>query len=246
MNTEGQDVSFQDELIKVYGLQRSGTNYITHLLNTNFQNVKVLVNIGGWKHGTYNVPFCLGREVHCICMVKNPYAWLRSVYDYWGPNRKKNIGPDLTNVSFEDFLKSPAIFEKQKGVPFLFRAENPIQYWNNMNYHYSSVEVSSKKFCILTYEALLGTFEKIMLTLANELEIVPSSNDFSFSGCPNEFEPSGENTVVTDRKWNKFQYYSNKEYLKYYTPEMLGYVNAHLDVELMSKFKYDIELRPKE
>ena len=234
------------ELIKIYGLQRSGTNYITHLLNTNFQNIKVLVNAGGWKHGTYNVPFCLGREVHCVCMVKNPYAWLRSVYEYWGPNRKKNIGPNLKDVSFEDFIKSRAIFEKQKGVPFLFRAENPIQYWNNMNYHYHSIVSQDKKICLLTYEALLSQFENVMLGLSNEFEIMPSSNNLTFSNCSNEFVPSGEEVQVSNNPWDKLKYYTDKEYLKYYTPEMLGYVNSHLDIELKSKFEYEIELKPKE
>lgn len=35
--------------IKIYGLQRSGTNYVKALLETNFE-CRVLQNIGGWKH----------------------------------------------------------------------------------------------------------------------------------------------------------------------------------------------------
>jgi hypothetical protein len=58
--------------------------------------------------------------------------------------------------------------------------------------------------------------------------------------------PSGEEVQVSNNPWDKLKYYTDKEYLKYYTPEMLGYVNSHLDIELMSKFEYEIELKPKE
>lgn len=36
--------------IKQYGIQRSGTNYMRALLELNL-NVRVLSNIGGFKHG---------------------------------------------------------------------------------------------------------------------------------------------------------------------------------------------------
>ncbi len=78
--------------IKIHGLQRSGTNYLAYLINQNF-DAKALVNAGGWKHGPYMAHWELGREVHVAVITKNPYAWLVSLYNYWGPKRAKNIGP---------------------------------------------------------------------------------------------------------------------------------------------------------
>lgn len=43
--------TIKDKFIKLYGLPRSGTNYIKFLLQINFQNTTVLMNILGWKHG---------------------------------------------------------------------------------------------------------------------------------------------------------------------------------------------------
>ena len=36
---------------KIYGLERTGTNYTSSLIEENFDYVKVFMNIGGWKHG---------------------------------------------------------------------------------------------------------------------------------------------------------------------------------------------------
>ena len=37
--------------IKLYGLQRTRTNYMQVLLNMNLPQVTCLANVGGWKHG---------------------------------------------------------------------------------------------------------------------------------------------------------------------------------------------------
>lgn len=37
--------------IKQYGMQRTGTNWTRAIIEANFQDVRVLVNVLGWKHG---------------------------------------------------------------------------------------------------------------------------------------------------------------------------------------------------
>ena len=117
---------FQTEPIKIYGLQRSGTNWLGFLIQENFKDVRVLVNEGGWKHGYYIIPWSLKKEVDIISIIKNPYSWLVSVYNYWGPDRKKNIGPNLKGVDFDTFVRNRYLGEQQKGIPFIMRAKNPV------------------------------------------------------------------------------------------------------------------------
>ena len=136
------------EYIKIHGLQRSGTNYVSHLINENFENTKVLVNTGGWKHGFYMAPWVLGKEVHVVVVVKNPYAWLVSVYDYW-TTRRLNVGPDLRGVPFTDFVRNRIYFEKQRDVPYLFRASNPVQHWNDMCFHWTSILFNENRIRII-------------------------------------------------------------------------------------------------
>jgi hypothetical protein len=85
-----------------------------------------------------------------------------------------------------------------------------------------------------------------MLGISNTFDLDPSSNDLSFSNCEKSFIPSGEEVKISKEEWKKLKYYKEKEYLKHYTPELLGYVNSNLDINLMKQFNYDIELKPKD
>ncbi len=223
-------------LMKIHGLQRSGTNYLTHLINKNFKNVEVLVNRGGWKHGPYSLKNILGEEeLDVIIIVKNPYAWLVSVYEYWKSN---NIGPNLKNVSFPQFLQMKAVFEFQSEVPYLFRASNPIQYWNNMYYHWGSIRLKTKQAYVITYESIIEDPKKALTNLAESygLELISS-----YDLITKELLPSGESLKTSDKEWTKRDYYLNKGYLRYYTPDLLKFVNDNIDVELMNLFRYNFE-----
>lgn len=224
------------DLIKIHGLQRSGTNYLSHLMNENFQNVKVLVNAGGWKHGHYMAPLALNQEVHVVAIVKNPYAWLVSVYKYWGPDKKLRIGPDLTGVSFEEFVRNRCYLELQRDIPYLFRSKNPVQFWNDMNFHWSSIMLMQKKICFITYESLLNGPKLTIDHIGSRLGIKTKNN---FSDSDQTFTPSGENLHLSGEKFSNKDYYLKSEWIQQYTPELLEFVNEELDMDLMVNFGYN-------
>ncbi len=227
--------------IKIFGLQRTGTNYVTDLINRNFKNTKVLVNIGGWKHGTYQTPPIVGRELDVVIVVKNPYSWLRSMYDYWGPERKKNIGPDLTDTAFEQFVRSRVVFEQQRDIPFLFRAANPIQYWNNMNFHYISIRMQSQRCIMISYETLLKDFDLTMLRITDLFDLEPVSDNLEFVTCTKIYEPSQEDPHIGEEDFSKHKYYTQRGYMRYYSQDLLEFVNNQLDHEVMTKCGYNLE-----
>src|SRR3954454_11125583 len=43
--------------VKQQGAMRTGTNLVKFALEENFTNVRVLVNVGRWKHATAETPF---------------------------------------------------------------------------------------------------------------------------------------------------------------------------------------------
>lgn len=225
--------------IKIHGLQRSGTNYATYLLQENFKNTKILVNLGGWKHGHYNIPYSFNKEMDVVVIFKNPYAWLWSVYEYWGPNKKLNIGPNLQNVSFEEFVKGRATFEAQKGVPYLIRAANAVQYWNNMNYHWLTINTKEKRVCHITYESLLIYMHRTLLQIMDTFKLEPVSEDLDFKDSKHTFIPSAEVLREdTGNPFNKREYYLKGKYLDYYTKDLLDFVNQNLDQEVMQRLGY--------
>lgn len=72
--------------MKIYGLKRTGTNFLAKLLIRNF-HVECPENYNGWKHGAY-VQHLLGEEVPFIVVIKHPLSWIDSLYDHidsnWG------------------------------------------------------------------------------------------------------------------------------------------------------------------
>lgn len=224
------------EYIKIHGLQRSGTNYLAHLIDENFKKTKALVNLGGWKHGAYSAPWYLGKEVHVAVIVKNPYSWLASCYRYWGPGKKLRIGPSLDGVSFDHFVRNRCYFERQRDVPFLFRASNPVQHWNNMNFHWMSIRMNAKRLFVIAYEKLVEDNEKILNAMQEHLNLERSNADLV--GCDKTFKPAGEKAKPTDEKWDK-SYYANAEYMKMYSQDLLDFVNEELDMDIMVKLAYN-------
>lgn len=239
------DFKFEDgvEYVKIYGLQRSGTNFLSHLINKNFENTKSLVNMGGWKHGYYHSAEALGRECHVLAVVKNPYSWLVSMYRYWGPDKQKQIGMDLEGVTFSEFVRNRAIFERQKGVPYLFRAANPVQHWNDMNFHWLSIKLKEKKLSVVTYEAALMAPEWTLNTIAHTLglTVVESSKAEFVTKCEKICLPGGEETKLSEQDWTGREFYENQEYLKEFDGPLLDFVNSQLDLDLMTHFGYQFE-----
>jgi hypothetical protein len=221
------------EYIKIYGLQRAGTNYLAMLVNDNFRNVESLINVGGWKHGHYYAPWVLGQEVHVLTITKNPYAWLSSLYKYW-TNNPNRVGPNLTGVSFDQFVRSKTEFERQDGIPFLYRAQNPVQFWNDMNFHWMSIRLKEKKALVIPYEAILMNGAGVMESVGKELGLIPlpSFTDTSWSVLPSEEKPKIGETLA-DR-----EHYLKEKYLDEYSPETLGFINSQLDKEVMAALGY--------
>lgn len=224
------------EYVKIHGLQRSGTNWLAFLIKENFENVKVLINEGGWKHGPYMAPWILKREVHVASIIKNPYAWLVSVYNYWGPNKDKNIGPNLQGVEFSDFIRNRYIGEKQRGVPYLIRAKNPVQQWNNMNIHWLSLSLQNKHSCFVTYETLLDNVGNSLNAISKSLNLKPKY-DNKWIDNQKEFLPGDKDFKIGKNDFDK-EYYSDQKWLNLFTPKLLEFVNNELDLDLMIQFGY--------
>jgi hypothetical protein len=101
----------QVEFIKIWGLKRTGTNWLRWLIDANFKSVETLMDVMGWKHGTptrkpswnwrdWYPEWCPhscpiddeklnrlvtawedGRIGH-VMIIKNPLSWIDSMIRY--------------------------------------------------------------------------------------------------------------------------------------------------------------------
>ena len=90
------------KIVKIYGEKRTGTNYLTTLILTNFIDTTVFMNVGGWKHGKFietpnktnllntvdritkdkinvdeTISLFTTKQVKFIIIIKNPYMWIK-------------------------------------------------------------------------------------------------------------------------------------------------------------------------
>lgn len=62
----------------VFGMQRSGTNFLEVLMRKNFGATKLNVQNGSWKH-SIEVPPKYSNEFPTFVIYKNPYTWVESI-----------------------------------------------------------------------------------------------------------------------------------------------------------------------
>ena len=64
----------------VFGLQRSGTNFLETILNQNFMTTRMNGNAVNrcWKH-SIDVPVKYNKDVTTFIIHKNPYTWVESI-----------------------------------------------------------------------------------------------------------------------------------------------------------------------
>lgn len=231
--------------VKEYGLHRSGTNFLRVLLQENYE-VRVLTNIGGWKHGPFELPEQLGREVDCLISIKNPYAWLLSYYNYLHPQK---------DVAFDEFVRGAITIrnplQPEKPMP---RA-NPVEHWVKMNEHWLGFELKGKRKFIYRYEDVLADPYESIQGLVRTLGLQRRKRWWHKfvqvfrhrAKDPPFFIPSIRLGAVPQRYKNKHikrgerfdpQHYKKQHYLEAFTADLLDFVNGQLKPELLGTLGY--------
>lgn len=135
------DAKHMTKEIKIYGLKRTGTNYIKALIEKNF-DATIDDNKGGWKHGPYIKNELQYKETDVIVMIKDPVAWLDSLRRYlksqWSP----------------DFFMKHYIWE-----------------YNTMYMHWINIKLDSHKLIVIKYENLAYNTEDTLHMIAERLDL---------------------------------------------------------------------------
>ncbi len=115
---------------KIFGVQRTGNNWLTVLMRRNYDCVLSGSADSGWKHGMYRVRKMIGRELNLLIIVKHPLCWLPSIWRYRGKQVDANFKRAIRNSS-------------------------EIEFWNLMYRHWLDVQMLFGKRFIVRYEELL-------------------------------------------------------------------------------------------
>jgi hypothetical protein len=163
--------------LKLFGTFRSGSNYLKSLLELNY-DVKVLSGNGGFKHAP--VPAIYEAEQYrpfplpILATVKDPYAWLVSMWRYVNDVGARHT---IRGSRWHTFLREPlVIFEGTiEGFP-RYRFANPVEYWTALNYNLLSLAEPAR--CIVRYEDVLADPEAQCSRVAAHFEVARTSDAF--------------------------------------------------------------------
>jgi hypothetical protein len=145
--------------IKIHGLPRTGTNYLSALLEQNF-HVRVLGgDAGGWKHGRL-VPAAF--TVYAV-LVKNPYTWLLS-FRAW-----EEIHGRTAAATLYEFATSPVTHPRLAAE---WHPRDPLDAWNTATRAW--VEAATQpNVVVVRYEDLLADFAVRLWRVAETCGAVP-------------------------------------------------------------------------
>jgi hypothetical protein len=228
------------KIVKIYGLRRTGTNYLQWLLANNFRQLVVLTDSMNWKHGLpteltkkvvsrlsgslTNKDYTLSTDLnelsnldlsedsmaHILC-VKDPYSWYQSICKWNG------IDPfPLTNNKLEQL--------------FL---------WNYMGEKY--IEFKEKYYprprtLVVKYEDMLSKPHRMLYGFAYVLGLDLISNPMR----PTQFVDNVNNVYDGTSFVKRRHFYATKKYLTLYFEKDFAMMRKFLDKKVIKRLGYKL------
>jgi len=122
---------------------RTGTNFLSALIEKNYRVRALSAAKGGWKHG----PFSPEPDITPILITKSPFTWLVSFYDW-------EVLSDRTRVPFSTFVTSPVTHPRLAAT---WKGTDPIDTWNRATRCWLEA-VFRHGLSLVRYEDLIADF----------------------------------------------------------------------------------------
>lgn len=182
----------------------------------------------GWKHMNPDIER-IGPEalasVRFLMVVKNPYAWLLSLYQ-----RPYHVG--AKDVCFEDFLdRHLGVMQKRENIgpdPL-----SPMEVWNCKMRGYQALQAAAPHAMIVRYEYFLTDELVALESVANTLGI----------DLRRTYAPVGPGVKQDDRDVTQkhyAEYYLNEKWRDKLSAKALQKINASLDPKLVTQLGYEM------
>ncbi|UCN00601.1 hypothetical protein LCX93_01410 [Sulfurimonas sp. SWIR-19] len=177
----------------------------------------------GWKHTKFSAKY-IQDGINYITLTKNPYSWLLSLYKKPYHQYYKNFPQ-----TFEEFLQVPWKTVHRDGIGYKVLT-SPVELWNIKNRAYMDVQV--KNILRLKSEMLFEDPQEIIHKIASSFSITKKEIFFK------NYEQSTKNSSLTFKDYQT--YYLQERWKEKLSSRAIEIINASLDRELMSIYKYEI------
>lgn len=207
--------------VKVYGLLRTGTNYLTKLLEINFHAFPLQSVEYGWKHG----PCEYSRKIQFVFLTKNPYSWIRSFWE-WEKIHQRTQACSLEEFMLQE-ISHPELRRK-------WNAATPVDAWNVSLRSWLELE-NCDNVVFLRYESLLGDFETQMQVIQDKLSLRARHSTY------HNLETRADNwETPKPRKELKTAYYRQGKFINDFSDAEIQILHDRIDPAIASKFGYEI------
>lgn len=207
--------------VKVYGLLRTGTNYMTRLLEINFDVFALQSTERGWKHG----PCEYSDSIRFVFLVKNPYSWIRSFWEW----EKIHLRTDAR--SLEAFMTQNITHPELRRR---WHADTPIDAWNLSLKSWLTLR-DAGNVAFVRYESLLTGFDRQLLEIQDRLSLKARLPSFR------NLESRADDWKTPEpRKALKTDYYREEQFIKEFSDAELHIMRDRLDPAVMNEFGYEI------
>jgi hypothetical protein len=207
----------------IYGERNSGTNYLVHLIDKNFD-----INITwdyGWKHFFGHNDLSNTDDTLFIAIVRNPYDWLNSMYktpyhiEHMNRNIEKFCLDEIFSVigfgNYDEIMQDRNIYTKMR-YKNIFELRHI-----KLKFLIDDMPNKVKKYILIRHEDLLDDFENTMNKIKNMGLKVKDNMQFPSNINVNSKNPDINYTKPTynDIPKDFFNNHLIKEY-----EEKLGYI----------------------
>jgi len=221
-------------VVKQYGLERSGTNYIKALIELNCPNTFVAASAFGPKHNMYE-PVDLDsydprydkkirideltddevcaiksrfrdNQVYYLISIKNPYSWI---------------------VSFRKYMA-----RHELECPYIQELVNK---WNEYNKNWHDLILSKPgRGAFVEYFTLIKNPEIMVKRIASKFNIPLNPVFHDIKNNMGEGTDRKSVNHITPEPFNKIDYYKNQEYMKDLSSDEIYFISKKADFSLFS------------
>lgn len=226
-------------VVKIYGLERTGTNYLEWLLKNNFVGLLVLTNELGWKHGDPEKYFS-GLIENGTCYVEKPDVKAH----FCGRSFRDPMVVEWTvrlitksRMFCVIMVKNPyswyESFAKYARFPLQPIRRQEIRRWTTRNQTWCELHDRNRtRFMVMKYEDLLEDMPSCLLRLQLTFALEARS---SWIDCTNRLNPA---IHISPERFDR-DYFLRRQYLQKYMCSDFEEINHELEPALMKRFDYE-------
>ncbi len=239
--------------VKQQGAMRTGTNLVKFALEENFTNVRVLVNIGRWKHATADTPFNWsgadwegeGRSVDVLTRIEEQE--LETVRAAWGAGALK-YAINVRNLYswLESYLRFTHEDETHPPPPLTdlpeARLVEAVELWNSLYRSYLPLLTGENRAMLFRLEDLLTNFTATLNQARRLWGLDPRHRRYVKPARYLRLGIDGQSRselLHPSRFFNRRQYLLD-QHLAQFTGPLLALIRRTVDNELLRAYGYEV------